>query len=184
MTTQLERLLFAQGGQCFFCRKPIAKADASVEHLVASANGGANDEGNCVACCKALNGLLGARSIKDKLQIVLNQRGHFQCPATETALSAAPPTPGPAPASGKPASTKTAAAPAPTQDVFDLVLTDLKRRGDSRPARIVTLRSSIKALLKNNQKPNSDGEVERVIAELQKRGKVVMTGVKVGYRVG
>jgi hypothetical protein len=35
---QLDRLLFKQGSQCFFCRKPLEPIDASVEHLVASAN--------------------------------------------------------------------------------------------------------------------------------------------------
>jgi hypothetical protein len=77
---QLDRLLFEQGNQCFFCRKPLNPADASVEHLVASANGGNNSEENCVACCKKLNALLGSKSLKEKMQIVLNQRGSFRCP--------------------------------------------------------------------------------------------------------
>lgn len=34
------------------------KAEASVEHLRASANGGGNNDENCVACCKAVNALL------------------------------------------------------------------------------------------------------------------------------
>jgi hypothetical protein len=77
---QLDRLLFEQGNQCFFCRKPLKPIDASVEHLVASANGGTNGEENCVACCKKLNALLGSKSLKEKMQIVLNQRGSFRCP--------------------------------------------------------------------------------------------------------
>ena len=77
---QLDRLLFEQGNQCFFCRKPLKPIDASVEHLVASANGGSNGEENCVACCKKLNALLGSKSLKEKVQIVLNQRGGFRCP--------------------------------------------------------------------------------------------------------
>jgi hypothetical protein len=77
---QLDRLLFEQGNQCFFCRKPLKPIDASVEHLVASANGGSNGEENCVACCKKLNALLGSKSLKEKVQIVLNQRGSFRCP--------------------------------------------------------------------------------------------------------
>jgi hypothetical protein len=77
---QLDRLLFEQGNQCFFCRKPLKPIDASVEHLVASANGGTNGEENCVACCKKLNALLGSKSLKEKVQIVLNQRGSFRCP--------------------------------------------------------------------------------------------------------
>jgi len=77
---QLDRLLFEQGNQRVFCRKPLKPIDASVEHLVASANGGTNGEENCVACCKKLNALLGSKSLKEKMQIVLNQRGSFRCP--------------------------------------------------------------------------------------------------------
>jgi hypothetical protein len=53
-TKPIERLMFAQGGQCFFCRKPLQKAEASVEHLVGLAHGGKDNDENCVACCKAL----------------------------------------------------------------------------------------------------------------------------------
>jgi hypothetical protein len=72
--------MFAQGGQCFFCKKSLAKNEASVEYLVASANGGRNDDENCAACCKSINKLLGSMSLKEKIQVVLNQRGHFKCP--------------------------------------------------------------------------------------------------------
>jgi hypothetical protein len=86
MATHLERLLFAQGGRCFFCGDTLSRADASVEHLVAQAKssafpaGGSSHDDNCVACCKALNHLLGAKSIKEKLSIVLAQGGSFRCP--------------------------------------------------------------------------------------------------------
>ena len=79
-TTPLDRLMFAQGGLCFFCREPLPQGEASVEHLVASANGGANGDDNCVACCKALNRLFGSMSLKEKIQLVLNQSGQFKCP--------------------------------------------------------------------------------------------------------
>jgi len=97
-TKPLERLIFAQGGICFFCREPLPKGEESVEHLVASANGGNSNLENCVACCKTVNRLLGSMSLKEKLQVVLNQRGEFKCPAgsakTEPALkiSTKPPT--------------------------------------------------------------------------------------------
>src|SRR4249919_3272315 len=81
---QLDRLLFLQGGLCFFCKQPLSLSDASVEHLLASANGGTNSEENCVACCKALNALFGDKSLKEKLQVVLNQRGQFKCPKGAT----------------------------------------------------------------------------------------------------
>jgi hypothetical protein len=178
MTNHLDRLLFSQGGQCFFCRKPLPKTEASVEHLLACANGGTNDDGNCVACCKALNHLLGSKSIKEKLQIVLNQRGNFQCPGNVGVQ--------PAPISSLP-STVTAAKPAPANGAsssIDLVLADLGKRGASRPRKVSTLASTIKALLKQQQKPNSDAEVANLIAELQKRGKVVITDTKVAYKLG
>lgn len=34
-TTPLDRFMFAQGGLCFFCKQPLPKAEASVEHLFA-----------------------------------------------------------------------------------------------------------------------------------------------------
>lgn len=76
MTSHLDRLLFVQGGQ-FFCSKALPKADASIKHLVASANGGTKDVGDCFACCNALNYLQAGKSIKRKMQIVLNQHGNF-----------------------------------------------------------------------------------------------------------
>jgi hypothetical protein len=92
---QLDRLLFVQGGECFFCRTPLSKADASVEHLLATANGGTNAEDNCVVCCKTLNALLGSKSLKAKLEVFLRQKGPFRCPAlaSEAAVvrTAAPP---------------------------------------------------------------------------------------------
>lgn len=180
MTTHLDRLLFSQGGQCFFCRKLLPKAEASVEHLLASANGGTNDDGNCVACCKALNHLLGSKSIKEKMQIVLNQRGNFQCPGNACAPSATPNSPVPAIATSNP-------TPVPTNgnaSSIDLVLADLKKRGASRPRKVSTLSSTIKALLKQHHKPNADAEVANLIAELQKRNKVIVTDTKVSYKVG
>lgn len=180
MTTHLDRLLFAQGGQCFFCRKPLPKADASVEHLMASANGGTNDDGNCVACCKALNHLLGSKSIKEKMQIVLNQRGNFQCPGNVVQQPNTAPSPSNAAAAPKPVPATINGA----LTAIDLVQSDLKKRGASRPRKVSTLTSTIKALLKQNQKPNSDAEVANLITELQKRGKLTVTDTKVTYKLG
>lgn len=181
MTTHLSRLLFAQGGQCFFCRKPLPTTEASVEHLVAVANGGTNDDGNCVACCKPLNHLLGSKSIKDKLQIVLNQRGNFQCPGNlSTQIKPGIPT---APQSTTPA---TANPPISNQiaSTIDLVVSDLKKRGASRPRKIATLTGTIQSFLKQQKKPNSNTEVNNLIAELQKRGKLIIDGTKVSYKLG
>ncbi len=117
---QLDRLLFEQGGECFFCHRALAKADASIEHLVASANGGPNHEDNCVACCKALNALLGSKPLKQKLQVVLNQKGFFKCPADSQQPVAATPTPskpGPTPAKAQASATK---KPSPSKPMFTL----------------------------------------------------------------
>lgn len=62
-TTALDRLLFAQGGDCFFCHEALPRGDASVEHLVASTLGGGDNDENCVACCKTLNRLFGRMSV-------------------------------------------------------------------------------------------------------------------------
>lgn len=177
MTTHLDRLLFAQGGQCFFCRKQLPRQEASVEHLLASANGGTNDDGNCVACCKGLNHLLGSKSIKEKIQIVLNQRGNFQCPGNVIQQPHTDPSPSNDGAARKP-------VPANTNGAFDLVLSDLKKRGASRPRKVSTLTSTIKALLKQQQKPNSDPEVANLISELQERGKLIVDDTKVTYKLG
>jgi hypothetical protein len=78
---QLDRLLFEQGGDCFFCKQPLSKEDASVEHLLAQANGGTSTEENVVACCKAINSLLSNKLLKEKFAIVLRQKRGFHCPA-------------------------------------------------------------------------------------------------------
>jgi 5-methylcytosine-specific restriction endonuclease McrA len=79
-TTPLERTLFLQGGQCFFCSKMLPKAEASVEHLVPKALGGSDHLDNLVACCKSLNSLFGSMTPKEKIRALLNQKGKFKCP--------------------------------------------------------------------------------------------------------
>ncbi len=120
----LDRLLFAQGGMCFFCNAQLSKADASIEHLVAQANGGSNDDANCVACCKAVNALLGSMSLKEKLRVVLNQKGRFICPNGGESVALIPQS------IAKPqgASKVPVASPAPKVDNYAVVLADLKKR--------------------------------------------------------
>jgi hypothetical protein len=66
---------------------------------------------------------------------------------------------------------------------IELVLSDLKKRGASRPRKISTLNSTIKALLKQHKKPNSDVEVENLMLELQKRGKLIVNDTKIAYKL-
>lgn len=83
----LDRLIFEQGGRCFFCHKQIPKSHASVEHLVSKSAGGTDEAGNVVVCCKTLNGLFGSKSIKDKIKICINQEGGFQCPEIKNEIA-------------------------------------------------------------------------------------------------
>ena len=168
-TKPLDRLMFVQGGICFFCRQPLPKAEASVEHLLASANGGSNSDDNCVACCKAVNALLGSMSLKEKFQVVLNQKGQFKCPnGTGTPKAATQPkSPPKAPAIVK-----------PKDDKLALVVANLKQRGNSKPRTLKTLTSTVSALF---PKGISEAELSTLIQQLQSTGKVTVAENKVTY---
>jgi hypothetical protein len=162
--------MFAQGGLCFFCNAELQKAEASVEHLVASANAGSNSDDNCVACCKSMNTLLGRMSLKEKIKVVLNQRGAFKCPNGAGREAGSPPL-----STAKP-------APSPIRkadpDDYAIVLADLIRRGAARPRRVATLKGTIRAALK---KAVSDSHLETLIKHLQTSGKIIITDMKVSY---
>ena len=165
-TKPIERLLFAQGGRCFFCNDVLSAADASVEHLVATANGGGNSDENCVACCKALNRLLGRMSLKEKLRVVLNQKGDFKCPNGS--------------GSGRTASRHHDSAPATATlaERLAFVVADLQKRGKARPGTVKTLSSTINALF---QKELSQAEIASILDRLQATGVISVTGSKVSY---
>ncbi|SRR5258706_8112351 len=161
----LDRLLFLQGGRCFYCKQELPKSDASVEHLVATSKGGGNTDENRVACCKTVNALLGSMSLKDKFQVVLNQKGAFCCPsrapmADSTGIVDVPPI-----------STR-------KSDTFEKVVANLKQRGTSRPRTLKTLRSTIAALL---GKGISETELTTMLDRLQSSGKITLAGLKVSY---
>ena len=163
-TKPLDRLMFAQGGLCFFCRAPLAKADASVEHLVASANGGRNDDDNCVVCCKAMNALLGSMSLKEKIQVVLNQKGQFRCPnESQTATATA---------------SRGNAKPKVATDRYGIVVANLRQRGAAKPKSVKTLSSTIRSLF---QKDITDKELSAILQRLQADGVLTIEGAKVSY---
>jgi hypothetical protein len=164
-TTHLERLLFVQGGLCFFCNRPLPMANASVEHLQASANGGTNHDDNCVACCKTLNRALGSMALKAKFQVVLNQKGTFQCPMASTA-HAVPKTLSKPTSLGK------------KQDVFVLIVETLRQRGSSRPRTIKTLTSTIAALLLRHKSPETPTSL---VEKLRSTGTITESDGKVSY---
>jgi hypothetical protein len=90
------KLLILQGGRCFYCREPLALEDATLEHVIPKAQGGDASEANTVACCAAMNHLLGNATPKEKLAAVLNADGKIACPqksAPPKAASAPAPIP-------------------------------------------------------------------------------------------
>jgi hypothetical protein len=160
---QLERLLFLQGDRCFFCEQPIPLGEASVEHLVASANGGLNEDNNCVVCCKAVNAALGSLSVKAKLRAVLNQRGAFKCPSRSQLATATAPQ---------------EAGKGVVADRISLVVADLQKRGAARPRRVVTLKNTIASVF---QKQLSEVELSDLVEALEKRKFIVVDETKITY---
>lgn len=160
---QLDRLLFLQGGRCFFCDQPMPVGEASVEHLVASANGGAKDDDNCVVCCRSVNLALGSLSIKSKIQAILNHRGNFKCPAQPTDAGDGGPNDSPAQS---------------LLDRLNLVVADLVKRGAARPRKIATLRNTINALF---QMGLTEQQLNEVVSSLQSRGYLAVEDTKVSY---
>jgi len=163
----LIRLLFAQGKKCFFCKEPLPIAEASVEHLVAKANGGSDHDGNCVACCKSLNTLLGSMSLKEKIDVILNQKGQFQCPngnqkkVTKNKLPASP------------KATKSGA------DYCTQVVENLKQRGRAKPRTVAKLKTTIAALFRS--KKLSPSQVDDLVQQLQTRRVISVAESKVTY---
>jgi hypothetical protein len=162
-TRPLDRLLFAQGGQCFFCKIQLPIADASVEHLVASVNGGTNGDDNCVVCCKAMNALLGRMSLKEKIQVVLNQKGQFKCPNDPRKIPAT-------------SSRKDVPPKAPSR--VELVIANLQQRGSTKPKTVKTLLGTIRALF---PKAVTDQELASLLQELKANGFLTIEGTKVVY---
>ena len=160
----LNRLLFAQGALCFFCQKDLADTEASVEHLVASVNGGSDRDDNCVACCKSLNMMLGRMSLKEKIQVFLNQKGHFECPnGVKQAVT----------------QTQTLAVvmqPAPER--YERVVADLKKRGKARPKKLAALKNTIASLF---PKKISQDELNTLVQQLERRKVICVNGTEITY---
>ena len=182
-TKPLDRLMFAQGGLCFFCSSPLGKADARVEHLVPTSRSGSDSDDNCVACCKAINMLLGSMSLKEKIKVVLNQKGNFTCPsgiANPVSASAQPkPAPVPTPARASP-TLKPASLPSLDPETIAAVLKNLKSRGNARPRKLKTLKSSIKSL---SSLKLTDKTVDDLVKYFSSVGKILIKGEQVTYKL-
>jgi hypothetical protein len=146
----------------------LPKGEESIEHLVASANGGNSNLENCVACCVTVNRLLGSMSLKEKFQVVLNQRGDFKCP-THAAKAAAQ-------------KTATAKPPTATQtkaERLGIVITSLQKRGNLKPKKLKTLRNFIATQFGNKL---ADKELDALITGLQSAGKIFIDGSNLSYQ--
>lgn len=175
-TKSIDRLLFVQGGQCFFCNRVLDKADASVEHLLASSRGGANADDNCVACCKSINALFGSMSLKEKFQVLLKQRGRFECP-NDSPSAAGPLVQTPAVKKIPPAKKANVKAVADANRL-DAVVAYLQNLKKAKPAKMTTLESTIRAQLNLDEKTTS-----ALIKQLMERGKVKVNGTKIEYKI-
>ena len=156
---QLERLLFLQGNVCFFCQQPIPEGEASVEHLVATSNGGTKDDDNCVVCCKTVNAALGSLAVKAKLQVVVNQRTGFVCPHSAAAGDSVQ-------------------AAVVGDERLQIAVADLQKRGTSRPRKVATLKNTINAVFQNKF---GEDELALLLVGLQVPGYVTVDGTKVTY---
>ena len=80
--TKLKKILYLQGGNCFFCGNPLPEAEASIEHLNPKSRGGTVTEDNEVVCHKTLNEVFGSMDLKRKFEFVIKTTGAFRCPGT------------------------------------------------------------------------------------------------------
>ena len=78
--TKLEKMLYLQGGKCFFCGEILQSGEANIEHLYPLSKGGTRTEDNEVVCHKTLNETFGNMPLKDKFEFVLKHSGSFRCP--------------------------------------------------------------------------------------------------------
>jgi len=51
----LWRILEAQGGRCRYCRRPLTRREATIDHVIPRRLGGSDDENNLVAACQPCN---------------------------------------------------------------------------------------------------------------------------------
>ena len=200
-TKPIERLLFTQGGQCFFCEQKLPRTEASVEHIVAVTHGGKDNDENCVACCKALNNLFGRMSLKEKLQILLRQKGNFICPAgiggsTENqAPSVKQATPAKKVAAKKAAAKKVAAKKAAVKtapakkavkpkartkaEKIALIVTALQKRGEAKPSTLEKLENTIRTQMVQLGEP--ENEAASLLQELMAHSYITAAENKVNY---
>ena len=134
----------------------------------AKANGGTNSEKNCVACCREINSLLGSMSLKEKIRVILNQKGKFVCPKTAVskAVSVAKSNP---------------QTPVATTSQYSTVLAELERRGASKPKKVESLKNTMRSVLERTGASVTELHLDSLLEQLQRNGKVQISGTVVSY---
>lgn len=78
--TKLRKMLYLQGGRCFFCSQLLLEEEASIEHLLPISLGGQRIESNEVVCHKSLNETFGHLDLKRKVEFIIRSSGSLKCP--------------------------------------------------------------------------------------------------------
>jgi hypothetical protein len=102
-------------------------------------------------------------SLKEKIRVVLNQKGQFKCPNGTGSARAE-----------KSTDSQT------TPERIALVLADLRKRGAARPRTLKTLTNTVNALF---QKQLTELELESLLNKLQGDGVIAVKGTKVSYEL-
>lgn len=90
--TAMEIAYLRDGGDCFFCGRPLA-GDVTCEHLLARADEGKRQAANVVLAHTACNRLAGHAPIAEKIKLRDRMRGHIsilQRPAWASAVESRP----------------------------------------------------------------------------------------------
>ena len=110
-----------------------------------------------------MNALFGSMSLKEKIQVVLNQDGKFKCPNGAQSKASK--------------SATVLASSAPVRDQVGVVIANLRQRGTAKPKTVKTLMSSIRAF----RKGITEEQLALLLEELQTAGFISIEGSKVGY---
>ncbi|WP_252177203.1 HNH endonuclease [Endozoicomonas sp. 4G] len=78
--SQLQRLLWLQGNQCFYCKRVLQPCDASIDHVIPKSLGGQDIVDNKVVCCKTINHVFADMPLKEKLRCIIQWKGQIPCP--------------------------------------------------------------------------------------------------------
>ena len=115
-------------------------------------------------------------SLKEKIKVVLNQKGQFKCPNGHA--HAHSPKPEATVALALPSAESTANRISP--DTISFVIENLKARGNARPRRVKTLASTIKSLV---QLKLNDKQVAVLIEHLRVSRKILIDNEQVVYKL-